>query len=234
MQKKYLVLAGMLAVAGGSSVADAVTVQNYESFSEGFLGTSFSAGGVSYRDVNPFSGSFPDGGTFDPEDLGNQLIIEDATLFFDDFPTYGSADKVLTFGSAFVPGNNLSIGALSSVFMDLDSVSDFASLDLAFYENGPWGGIEYHLDGLLGNTIVASDSFAIANGGGRDNPTWRTMSISGANFDTLHLYATWNGGYSGPRGMIDNLTLNPVPEPATLAVVGFGAAALIKRRRRRA
>ncbi len=230
--RRNLVLAGVLATVASSSLAGA-SVQNYESFSEGFLGTSFSSGGVTYRDANPFSGFFPDGSPFAPEDLGNQFIIEDATFFFNDFPGYGSPDKVLTFGSAFVPGDNLSIGALSSVFMDLDTPSNAASLDLGFYENGPWGNIEFHLDGLLGNTVVASDSFTIANGGGRDNPAWRNMSVSGATFDKLHLYATWNGNYSGPRGMIDNLTLSPVPEPATMAVLGVGAVALIRKRRRK-
>lgn len=229
--KRNLVFAGVLAAMAGSSLASA-SVQNYESFNEGFLGTSFSSGGVTYRDANPFSGFFPNGDPFNPSDLGNQFIIEDATLFFNDFSGYGSPDKVLTFGSAFVPGDNLSIGALSSVFMDLSTPSNSASLDIAFYERGPWGGIQYHLDGLMGNTVVASDTFTIASGEGRDNPTWRNMAISGATFDKLHLYATWNGNYSGPRGMIDNLTLNPVPEPATMAVLGLGAVALIRKRRR--
>ncbi|MBX3118564.1 MAG: PEP-CTERM sorting domain-containing protein [Fimbriimonadaceae bacterium] len=229
--KKTLSLMGVVALTVAASSSQAVT-HNFESLSEGFLGTTWSSDGITYRDVNNVSGGFPDGNTFGPGDLGDQLIIEDATLFFNDFPGYGSPNNVLTFGSAFVPGGNLSIGALASVFIDVAFPADSASLDIAFYENGPWGGMVYHLDALLGGNVVSSDSFTISDLGGRDNATWTTMSVSGASFDTLQLYATWNGEYTAPRGMIDNVTVNsPVPEPASMAVLGIGALALIRKRR---
>lgn len=166
-----------------AAAAHADIHHNYENLSEGFLGSTFSADGVTYRDVNNVSGSQPGGEPFGPGDLGDQLIIEDATLFFNDFPTFGSADKVLTFGSAFINGDNLSIGALASVFMDLDELGQAADFDIAFYENGPWGNIEYHLDALLGGQVVATDSYTLANGGGRDNVNLINMAVSGAEFD---------------------------------------------------
>jgi hypothetical protein len=226
-------IAGLVALTAVSGSAQAV-VHNYENLAEGFLGTTYAADGITYRDVNNVSGAYPDNEPFGPSDLGNQLIIEDATLFFNDFPGYGSADKVLTFGSAFVNGDNVSIGALASVYIDIAGGATSAAFDIAYYENGPWGNIEYHLDAIHNGSVVASDTFLLSDLGGRDNVAWQNMSVNGTTFETLHLYATLNGGYTAPRGMIDNLTITPVPEPATLAALGLGAVAMLRRRKKSA
>ncbi len=135
----------------------------------------------------------------------------------------------MTFGTSYIPGDNVTIGALSQVWMDLDQLGNAASFDIAYYENGPWGGIVYMLDGLRNGQIVATDSFVLSNLGGRDNPNYSTMSISGAEFDQLHLYAQYNGQFSAPRGMIDNLAITAVPEPAALTLLAV--AGLFLRRR---
>ena len=114
---------------------------------------------------------------------------------------------MLTFGNSYIPGDNLSIGPLATVTLDLPEIALEASLDLGYYENGPWAGIVYHLDALLAGVVVASDELTIAGGSDRDNPTWATLAVSGASFDQLHLYATYDGQYSMPRGLIDDLTL---------------------------
>jgi hypothetical protein len=212
----------------GARATQANVFHNYENFTEGFLGTSFSDTGVAYRDANAVSGLYPDGSPFNDTDLGNQFIIENAGLFYDAFPGYGSPVNSLTFGRAYVPGPNLSIGALASAWMDLAVPATAASLDLAFYENGPWGGIQYVLAAVQGGNVVATDSFIISDLGGRDDPTYTTLSVSGAQFDSLHLYAWLNGAYTAPRGMIDNLSITSVPEPATL--LGLLLLAVLRRR----
>lgn len=211
-------LAGLL--VGGIALAD--VVNDYEGLSEDFYGSTMQLTGVTYRDTNNVNGFYPDGEPFDPNSVGEELIIENAAFFYNDFPEYGSFRNVLTFGRAYVPGDNLSIGALASVWMDLDETASAASLDIAFYENGPWGGIEYRLEAYLDGQQVASDSFVISNLGGRDSATWRTMSVSAAAFDSLHLYAWLNGNYTAPRGMIDDLTLVPAGAPCTGDVNGDG------------
>jgi len=51
----------------------------------------------------------------------NEFIAEDARLFYIDLPGYGSPAHALTFGIALVPGENLSIGPLSTATMDFRS-----------------------------------------------------------------------------------------------------------------
>ena len=185
------------------------SISNYDDLAEGFLGTSYDYNGVSYHDVNGIGGVFPDGSTFTPDDVGNQLIIEDATDFYTVHTDWGSPPNALTFGTAYVPGPNLSIGALVRVTMDLDAPASAASVDIGYYENGPWGGIDIHLDALDAGTVVASDVLTIADAGGRDNDAVATLSVSAASFDSLKLYATYGDQPSAPRVMMDDLTLTP-------------------------
>ncbi|MEZ6318529.1 MAG: hypothetical protein R3B49_07225 [Phycisphaerales bacterium] len=225
---------GAAALVMSAQALATVSVSTYDDLGEGFYGTTYHYNGITYTDVNNVDGVFPDGGTFTAGDgvtgLGNTIIIEDASIFYNDFPGWGSADKCLTFGSSYINGDNVSLGALSTVTMLLDDNADAASLEMAYYENGPWGGIVYHLDALMGGSVVASDSFSISDLGGRDNIALATLSVSGAEFDSLHLYATYGADYSGPRILVDNLTLNTVPAPASAALLGLGAAAMRRRR----
>lgn len=210
------VLVPMLPAVAGDDVVFAdgfdpagPSISNYDDLVEGSLATSYVYNGVSYHDVNGIGGVFPDGSTFTPDDVGDQLIIEDATDFYDVHADYGSAPNSLTFGSAYIPGPNLTIGALVRVTMDLDQPASAASVDIGYYENGPWGGIVIHLDALDAGTVVASDTITIADGGGRDNDTIATLSVGGATFDSLKLYATYGDQPSAPRVMMDDLTLTP-------------------------
>ncbi|MGA9343040.1 MAG: hypothetical protein WBV61_12015 [Rhodanobacteraceae bacterium] len=193
----------------GNGFEDLPVISNYDDLVEGDLGASYQYNGVFYHEVNGIGGVFPDGSTFTAADVGDSLIIEDATDFFLDFPDYGSSPNTLTFGTSYVPGPDLSIGAFVRASMDLDQPAMAVSVDLAYYENGPWGGIEFHLDAYRNGNVVGSDSLTIADGGGRDDPTTATFQISGVEFDSLKMYATYDGQPSAPRLMIDNLTLMP-------------------------
>jgi hypothetical protein len=187
------------------------SISHYDDLDEDFYGTSYAYNGVNYHDVNGIGGVFPDGSTFTPEDVGDQVIIEDATDFYVVHPEWGSSPNAMTFGTSFVPGPNLTIGALVQVTMDLDAPANAASVDIGYYENGPWGRIVIHLDALDAGTVVASDSVTIADGGGRDNDTVGVLSVAAESFDALRLYATYEDQPSAPRVLIDNLVLTPVP-----------------------
>ncbi len=225
----------MMAILGAGATAGTalagVSVSGYDDLSEGFLGTGFTYQGISYSECNDVGGSFPDGSTFTAADVGDNFIIERATLLYNDFPAWGSADNSLTFGTAYINGDNLSLGAFVRATMDLPQVADSMSMQMAFYENGPWGGIVFHMDAYRNGGLVGSDSFSIADGGGRDNIAFDELAVSGVEFDSVKIYATFNGDYSAPRLFVDDLTVNYVPAPASIAGLAVVGGAMLRRRR---
>lgn len=227
--KTLTAMVGLTAWAGAATAT--TTVSHYDDLVEGFLGTGFTYNGVQYRDCNNVGGSFPDGSTFTAADVGDNFIIEESTYLFDAFPGWGSRENTLTFGTAYINGPNLSLGAFVTAWMDLPQVSNSISMQMAYYENGPWGGIVFHMDAYRNGGLVGSDSFTIANGGGRDNVTLGTLGVSGVEFDSCHIYATNGSDYSAPRLLVDDLSITAAPAPASIA--GFAALAGLGLRRRR-
>lgn len=219
-----------LVVAASSSAALAGGFTSFDSLAEGFVGPTFSDGGITFFDLNNNSGINPDGSNFGPGDYGTDFIIENATFAVNDFPGFLSGPNALSFGSAFVPGDNLSINILSTFSMTTGQVENSADLDLVYYENGPWGGIELHLRALLNGSIVGEDVIVISDLGGRDNPTGAHMSISGVDFDTLVFTAEFaNGTATAFAGIFDNV--NIVPAPGGAVLLALGGLTLSRRRR---
>jgi len=210
MAMKNAAVAAGVGLCACAAMAQPV-VSNYESFSEGFLGSSFNYNGITYSEVNDVGGIFPDQSTFTAQDVGRDFIIENAGVFYDDYPTWGSPVNTLTFGTAYVNGSNLSLGAFVRATMDLGQVCNAAGFDLAYYENGPWGGIELHMDALRNGTVVGSDMITISNLGGRDNIAIGRLEVQGVEFDTVKIYAQYQGVYSAPRMIMDDLTVTPAP-----------------------
>ncbi len=227
--KTTTAILGLVATAGTALAT--TTVSHYDDLTESFLGTGFTYDGVNYRDCNGVGGVFPDGSTFNSGDVGNNFIIENATLLYNDFPAWGSPSNALTFGTSYIVGNNLSLGAFVTAWMDLPQVANSIGMQMAFYENGPWGGIEFHLDAYRNGNLVGSNSFTLSDHGGRDNIAFNTLGVAGVEFDSCHLYASYNGQYSAPRLLVDDLTISYVPAPTTLA--GFAGLAGLGLRRRR-
>lgn len=217
MNQRCAAMAAISAVLAFASLAAAQTVIDFEDQVEGPLGDPWTHAGMTFHDLNMVSGVFPDGSPFGPEPT-DQCICEDATDWYNSFPGWGSADKLLTFGNAYIPGDNLSLGRLSSVTVDLDAHADSISMDVGFYENGPWGGIVVHLDALLNGQVVGTDSFQIADGGGRDNGAINSLAVSGVEFDQLVIYSTYGNEYSLPRIILDDLTINWLSGGPTLTV----------------
>ncbi len=214
---------GALAITSGLAHAN---VSNYDDLAEGFYGETFAYNGVTYHSVNDLAGMFPTGETFDADGvngLGHTIIVEQADYFYNDFATWGSPTQTLTFGTAYIDGPNLSLGAMSTVTMDLAQVATSASVDTAFYENGPWGGITLHLDALSGGSVVASDTYVVSDLGGRDNVTTHSFTVAAASIDQLHLYATFGESPSGVRMIIDDLDLATAPACAADLDDGSGA-----------
>lgn len=219
-----------LAVAGISTAALAGGFTSFDSLAEGFIGPAFTDGGITFFNLNNNSGINPDGSNFGPGEYGTDFIIENATFAVNDFPGFLSGPNALSFGHAFMPGDNLSINILSTFSMTTGRVENSADLDLVYYENGPWGGIQLHLRALLNGSVVGEDVIVISDLGGRDNPTGAHMSIAGVNFDTLVFTAEFaNGTATAFAGIVDNVRL--VPTPGSAMLLGFGGLGLLRRRR---
>lgn len=218
MMNRFAALAAASVISTGVTAALAQpVVLDFEDQVEGTLGDPWSYQGLTFHDLNMVSGRFPDGSTFDPEPT-DECICEDATAWYNSFPGWGSADKLLTFGNAYIPGDNLSLGRLSNVMIDMEALADSVSVDVGYYENGPWGGIVVHLDVLRNGQVVGSDSFEIADGGGRDNGAIAALAVSGVEFDQMNMYATYGNEYSLPRIILDDLTINWIGGGPTLSI----------------
>ncbi|KAA0214634.1 MAG: hypothetical protein DYG94_08220 [Leptolyngbya sp. PLA3] len=219
-----------LAVAFAGSAAQAGGFTNFDSLAEGFVGPMLTDGGITFFDLNNNSGVNPDGSNFGPGDYGTDFIIENATFAVNDFPGFLSGPNALSFGTAFMPGDNLSINILSTFSMTTGQVENAADMDLVYYENGPWGGIQLHLRALLNGSVVGEDLITISDLGGRDNPTGAHMSISGVDFDTLVFTAEFaDGTATAFAGIFDNVSI--VPAPGSALLVGLGGLGLLRRRR---
>lgn len=228
MRTRVLMCAALTACGAASAFGQ---FADFDSEVEGFLGESYTTGGISFFDANNVSGFFPDGEPFDSDDLGTDFIIEQSTVVWNDFPGFVSFPNTLTFGRAFVPGDNVTIGPLATASMSASGSFTSGGLDLVYYENGPWGGITVTLEALLNGSVVDSTSFVVAGNdpNGRDNPAATHLSVSAAEFDTMRIYSTLNGDYTTIRGLVDNVSFVPAPGVATLA----GLAGLVAMRRRR-
>lgn len=227
MQKRILCLA--LLSAGASAASGQFA--NFDSETEGFLGETYTSGGITFFDANNVSGFYPDGQPFDPDDLGTELIVEQSDVVWNDFPDYVSFPNTLTFGKAFVPGGNVTIGPLATASMTTPGAYTMGSLDLIYYENGPWIGITVTLDALLNGQVVGTSSFIVAGDdpNGRDNPAAMHLSVMAPAFDTMRISSTLNGEYTTIRGLVDNVSF--VPAPGALSLAGFAGLAAARRRR---
>tara|TARA_A100001391_G_scaffold166456_3_gene126575 strand:- start:263 stop:967 length:705 start_codon:yes stop_codon:yes gene_type:complete len=218
-----------LSLLSASALAGGYT--GFESLSEGASGPSFTDGGITFFGLNNDSGLNPDGSLFGPGEYGSDFIIENATLAINDFPDTLSGSNALSWGQswAWIPGENLSINIVSTFSMTTNSIETDGSLDLLYFENGPWGGITIELLATLDGEVVNSDSILISDRGGRDGLIGDRLSVSGVAFDTLSVNARFDDGTSTVfAGLVDNVSITPAP--STLAVLLAGTA-IVRRRR---
>ncbi|MDF1809591.1 MAG: PEP-CTERM sorting domain-containing protein [Phycisphaerales bacterium] len=229
MKTTQTIIAG-ITLASLSSIALAGGYTGFEDPREGFVGSSFTDGGISFYDLNNDSGLNPDGSTYGPGEYGTDFIVENATLAINDFPGVLSGAHALSWGTSYIAGDNLSINIVSTFSMTTNSVETDASFDLLYFENGPWGGITIELLATLRGDVVNMDSILISDLGGRDGLVGDQLSVSGIEFDALTVNARFADGTSTVfAGLIDNVTITPAP--GTLGLLAISGAGLARRRR---
>ena len=90
----------------------------------------------------------------------------------------------------------------------------------AAFDPSQWSNI----DGLSGTNPLVAGQFQLA---------LSDVSLTGISFGSGFFYSDGFGFNTGGAASLnlDSITTAPAPEPASLALLGFGATALIRRRR---
>jgi hypothetical protein len=210
---RYLAAGAAIALAPAALAQSA----NFDAETEGFKGPDFTSTGVRFFNCNNVNGFYPgpEHEPFTPQDLGTDLIVENATVVEADFPDAISVPNTLTFGLAYIPGENVSLGPLAAVSVQPAAGGSIAqaAFDIVYYENGPWGGIVVTVDALQNGQVVGTTSFTVSDLGGRDNPVAQHLTVSAPGFDTVRITSRLNGDYTTLRALIDNVVLTPAGAP---------------------
>lgn len=210
--------AAVMLLAGTASAQ----FSNFDSLVEDFYGDPFVEGGITFSELNnELNGAYPNSGgpgePFGPNDFDfDVFVIENSTVLEPDFPDAFSLPNTLTFGNAYVNGDNLSFGRLVSALITTGQVESGVRFDLIYLDEDVWEGIEVTLEASLGGAVVATDSFVVTPHapGSRHSADTRVMSISG-DFDSLRFYAHFGdpsagGLFTTVRAVMDNIQFGTI------------------------
>lgn len=192
-------------------------IATFDSFSEGFSGTTITDGGITFFDLNV--------------DLASS---QNAQLFYVDSTTEDylgssfSAPNYLTAGG-FASGTDVSFGSFSSARITTGKVEQAASLELFTQLFSPTSNILI-LEALLDGQLMASTSAELADfeAVGNADLFSKTLAISGVAFDELRLRSAGSDDEGVAFIGIDNVRIDDgstsIPEPTTtFSVLVFGA-----------
>ena len=155
-------------------------------------------------------------------DLPGGLTLNGVTMWYDPQgnPTSAAADQLGIYGDT----NGLLVLQFATPATQLSF--DFSILSVF----GPTSqGAFAMFNNLPGDIVIAPGNYVPDD---PSNPllggaSYGTLSYTGPAFDQADIYFSLDG----PIFTAGNITYTPVPEPATLCLLGLGAIGLLKRRR---
>jgi hypothetical protein len=189
---------------------------NFDDLTEGALGTSFTDGGITFSNNDL---RIDDGVSVPP-----YLFSIDNASGDSRFMDHGATSPNVMSTAGFGNGDTAGAGRMGEFWMTAGHDSTFGSLDFFGDANGNSVTLEAYENGVLvGSDTVTPDLY---------NVHLYRLSVGGVSFDTLRLTASGPNDNGAAFGDMDNVHIQGVPEPATMAGLALGALALIKRRKK--
>lgn len=215
MNLKHAIAAGLVMGIAGATGATGVAraaLADFDSLTEGFYPTVVS-GGITFSNYDDFT-------TITPND---QFAIDNAVPDLNGISGY-SPPNVLGF-NGFGPGDGVVFTRLGSFDFTAGAQSSSASLVWIAFDNAPGSTLE--LQGIRNGNVVNSASINL-------NTTFQitsmTLNLGAGTYDSFKVVAHGTTQNGAVFGVIDNVLVNPVPEPA---ILGVASVALLGLRRRR-
>lgn len=205
-----------LALVGMASISSAGLLADFDGFTEGEFFDFFTTGGIRFHDVIAHEGGY------------TNFTIENASSgFLNPSP---SLPNVLGFG-AYVPGPEPAFGGIGSFWFTSDTAATTAGLDVWAFQGGEPGENTLTLRGYSGAQILHTVAFSFVNS--MPAPVHRRLDLPTGAYDSFELFSSGAGFQGDTCIVVDNVTIEAVPEPTLtgLTLLGLGFARHLRRRK---